>query len=95
MFLEHIKNSFEKGKQPNGKNGQSISIAISKTWKRDPNSAWHMGGTQTVFVECMKTQLAHKHMKRYPTSLVIREIKMKMTMGYHFILTILEKIKIK
>lgn len=43
----------------------------------------------------MKTQMVHKHMKRYPTSLVIREIKMKITVGYHFILSTLEKIKIR
>lgn len=51
------------------KNGQSIGTEISKNQKKDPNSAWHMGGSQTAFVGCMKTQLARNHMKRYPASL--------------------------
>lgn len=50
MFPEYIKNSCDKGKQPNGKMGNRQED-ISKKWKRDPNSAWHMGGTQTGFVE--------------------------------------------
>ena len=50
IFLELIKNSFEKGKQLNRKMAKGQVQTFQRSG-RDPNSAQQMGGTQAVFTE--------------------------------------------